>query len=734
MNKFFFVFLLSFFITNSFSKIVYVKESATGTNDGTSWVNAFTKLQNGIGATVPGDEIWIAAGTYKPTYVAVPIINDRLVSFQVPNGVKMYGGFAGTETLLSQRDWATNQSIVSGNIGSLSSAGDNSCHVLLALNVSTGTVLDGLRIISGRANGGGIYDYGGGLVVTNSNLTVQNCIFTDNYSKYGGAAISHSNGNSTTSGVLNIINCKFLGNTGGPLLSLNGTQSNVYRSDLSDNQCGDILSMTNGFCNIDRCIISGNTTYYEPVYIGNTATIQMSNTLIAGNISEGISGIYIANDNNSSNVIANTSIVGNKSVSTDIYYSAALSGPNATTLQNCILWGNYPNPQISGLSGCSVVFSCIQGGYIDTGNISFNPQFVNPGLGINAPFNASNYNFQLQTTSPVINAGDNNAVLSLSNFDLLDSIRISAVTVDMGCYEKQFCSTNATITTSGPVNFCIGGAVTLSVQESGNYHWSNGLSSKSITVATSGTYTVNRIDSNGCFGYATKDVVVYPVAVSISGDTLFCEGGSVVLTASSPDGNVFNWSAGGSGSTLNVTQTGTYSVTITTINSCTATATKFVKKQVVNVPFISSTGYVLSSTPGLSYQWYLNGNVINGASQQTHIATQNGNYFVIVSENGCESERSNTITIINVGIEDGYNADLMLMVYPNPTGKTIYLKNYVIGASYFIFDELGKLMLKGEIDSMEHQVDLSTLQSGIYMLKLKSPKSENSNFVKLIKL
>src|SRR5436190_301007 len=90
----------------------YVKWNANGANDGSSWTNAYTDLQSALSVASSGDEIWVAAGTYEPTTGT-----DRIISFTLKNGVAVYGGFEGAETLLTQRNPATNVTTLSGNIG-----------------------------------------------------------------------------------------------------------------------------------------------------------------------------------------------------------------------------------------------------------------------------------------------------------------------------------------------------------------------------------------------------------------------------------------------------------------------------------------------------------------------------------------------------------------------------------------------------------------------------------------
>ena len=167
--------------------VLYAKPAATGTGDCSSWANA-CDLQTALTSAASGDEIWVAAGTHKPTSGT-----DRTISFQLKSGVTVYGGFAGTETARSQRDFETHLTILSGDIGTVSDMSDNSYTVVTGSGVDATGVLDGFTITYGNANvnyaatgtGGGMYNYAG-------SPTVRNSIFVNNKALIGGAVSNDS--------------------------------------------------------------------------------------------------------------------------------------------------------------------------------------------------------------------------------------------------------------------------------------------------------------------------------------------------------------------------------------------------------------------------------------------------------------------------------------------------------------------------------------------------------------
>src|SRR5882672_9847462 len=89
----------------------YVDHNAGAGGNGQSWASAYQRVQDALAVAQSGDQVWVVQGTYLPGDASSP----RSVTFQIPSNVALYGGFAGGETLLSQRDWIAHETILSGD-------------------------------------------------------------------------------------------------------------------------------------------------------------------------------------------------------------------------------------------------------------------------------------------------------------------------------------------------------------------------------------------------------------------------------------------------------------------------------------------------------------------------------------------------------------------------------------------------------------------------------------------
>ena len=215
-----------------------------------------------------------------------------------------------------------------------------------------------------------------------------------------------------------------------------------------------------------------------------------------------------------------------------------------------------------------------------------------------------------------------------------------------------------TISAGGPTTFCTGGSVTLTSSAGTSYLWSNGATTPSINITTSGTYTVKVTNASGCQSAASAASVVtvndIPVTPTITagGPTTFCNGGSVTLTSSA--GATYLWSNGATTQSINVTAAGSYTVKATSISGCqsaASVATVVTVNALPGTPTITADGpttfcaggsVTLTSSAGTIYLWS------NGATTPSINITTTGNYTVTVTNaNGCQSALS-AVTVVTV--------------------------------------------------------------------------------------
>lgn len=173
--------------------IIYVDTDATGSNDGTSWANAYTDLNSALTTnTTTNAQIWVAEGFYTR--------NANSQTFDIAHDEHIYGGFDGTETSLNQRDYKAHETVISGDTGwndqGVASSSntymsiDNAAHVF-QITSSSDVIIDGLTIESAystSAAGGGVYVSSNDL----NSLIIQNCVIQNNVSSNRAGVLFYS--------------------------------------------------------------------------------------------------------------------------------------------------------------------------------------------------------------------------------------------------------------------------------------------------------------------------------------------------------------------------------------------------------------------------------------------------------------------------------------------------------------------------------------------------------------
>jgi hypothetical protein len=333
----------------------YVDPTASGNNSGTSWNNAIRDLQIALRNALMYNvqEIWVKKGTY--------ITNnneERDKSFVIPNGVKIYGGFVGTESLLSQRDMnlihSTNSSILSGDLlGNdidFTNNDENSFTVVKFSFSPNTTRLDGFVIKGGNNNpdtysgwGAGVFSQGSG-DTHSSEPVLANCLITKNFAYAGAGIYNHGGGKGKAN--MTIINC-ILSFNNSPNGLGGGLVNNAYEG-------GECLAQISNTKFISNSAGSGGALLNEGSYDGNCQPIFTNcefndNSCTAGN-GGAIFNWGVGNVDNisglSSPQFVNCKFSNNKAINAGgsggaIFNDGEYNGQSSPSFKNCLFYNNF---------------------------------------------------------------------------------------------------------------------------------------------------------------------------------------------------------------------------------------------------------------------------------------------------------------------------------------------------------------------------------------------------------
>lgn len=374
---------------------IYVDSAAGGANDGSSWANAYTNLETAVTNSVANDEIWVKAGTYTLA----------TASLTVNKNISLYGGFAGTETAISER--------------AKSDRGSNG--VVEMWEYTNETIIDGAATYR-------VVDFTGSTSALIDGFTIQNGAVTGN-----GAGVLTAAGTTVTSCVIKSNSANVTGdNDGGGGIAVTGAgvlvDGNFIFANYSAKEAGGLI-VSAGSGTIQRNLIVNNETP-------------------AGRFS---GGVFISNDGNQTDLLHN--IIANNKGGTSNSSGLRVATTSNTNITNTVIWGNVRASGATNNTEDRGTFNnCgIEGAAYGTSSINLNgtndnaagPNFVAPTTFEGRPDGTTNTvadvvssDWQITAASPLLNAGANAVTgQTLPTEDITGVTYPQNVTNDIGLYE-----------------------------------------------------------------------------------------------------------------------------------------------------------------------------------------------------------------------------------------------------------------------------------------------------------
>jgi len=276
----------------------------------------------------------------------------------------------------------------------------------------------------------------------------------------------------------------------------------------------------------------------------------------------------------------------------------------------------------------------------------------------------------------------------------------------------------------------------LSLEEGNSYEWyADGVlieneNGEMLNVYQPGEYSVVVSNPFGCSAISqplmVEEVPLPELTLEPSGSINLCDGQTLYFEAFSPNAIQYAWFLNGvlindaSSGYFEANEPGEYVVSIADNNGCeivsepSALQILSVQTPVITNGGITTEGQLLLTDDASGHQWYFNGESINGATEASYLATEDGVYSVIVIEDICESPISDGFSVVLGVVGDTASS---LVLYPNPCSDFLILENTELpGALVSIYDLSGKLIWSEAVVQARHRMDISKLSTGMYRM------------------
>ena len=409
---------------------VYVDRAATGANDGTSWVDAYSgqnALKNALDAAAAGTQIYVAQGVHYPTSLNGP----RTATFQLKNRVTVLGGYP---TGGGERDPVAYATYLSGNISDAAPAFTNDTyHLVTGGGTDASAILDGFTIAGGNADGAFPHDRGGGIYISNGAPTIRETVVHNNRAVYGAGVFANGAGPDGAAPRLLDVTVQFNIATqrGGGVFNFVSGATQLIDVTYHANEAALGGGLFNEGAGTNPQVVNnrfyGNTGNGAAIYNFGGGFLLAENTIVSGN-----SGFAAINNNGGDLQLNNVTIANSTGF--------GLTTNASATMKNSIVWAN-ASGQINGAA--TVSDSIVQGGHAGT-NVLIADPLLRDADGADNVAGTLDDDLRLQgapTPSPAIDAADVAASDCVAT-DIAGSFRnVGAYAVgtpngcDMGAYE-----------------------------------------------------------------------------------------------------------------------------------------------------------------------------------------------------------------------------------------------------------------------------------------------------------
>ncbi len=301
-------------------------------------------------------------------------------------------------------------------------------------------------------------------------------------------------------------------------------------------------------------------------------------------------------------------------------------------------------------------------------------------------------------------------------YDQLGQARVSGVMTDIGAFELP------------PVND------TIDVAECSLY---SGITGNDVWTV-SGIYEDTIMHQGGCDTAFTINLTIeLPILITVQ-DLEICEGDSTEINVSTSASSVtYSWNQGLSGDSLHSvspTSSTTYVVMLNDISTGCSNSDSLavVVNALPTIPIITKVGDGLQTTLFTSYQWFEDGILLAGDTNQQYTPDQNGDYSVEVTDvKGC-SNSSSPFNYLSLGLDES-NDELALTIYPNPTSDHLSFMNFNNQFHHVaIYSADGRVVSDFVMKSGFNVIDVSSMIKGIYYLRFMSSSSKYEDVIRQV--